>query len=39
VKPIVFVIRALDEMICEALINENELLAVYRTSSSVFQQD
>ena len=37
-KPIRFVIRALEEMICEALISENELLAAYRTSSLMFQQ-
>ena len=39
VKPIAFVIRALEEMICEALIHENELLAAYCTSSLQFQQD
>jgi hypothetical protein len=38
-KPIIFVIWALDEMICEGLINENELLAAYRTSSLEFQKD
>jgi hypothetical protein len=38
-KPIRFVIRALEEMICEALVDENELLAAYRTSSLEFQKD
>jgi hypothetical protein len=37
-KPIRFVIWALEEMICEAMISENELLAAYRTSSLTFQQ-
>jgi hypothetical protein len=38
-KPILFMIRALEEMICEVLISENELLAAYCTSSLEFQRD
>jgi hypothetical protein len=36
-KPVKYVIRVLQEMMCEAMLDPNELLAAYRTCSLSFQ--
>jgi hypothetical protein len=38
-QPIRWVIGALGEMLCEAMLSPNELVAAYRTSSLSFQRD